>query len=133
MSSSILIATKKALDIPEDLLVFDGQIIMHINTVFSTLNQLGIGPDPGFEIEDAVPTWDLFLGADPRLNMVKTYMYLRVRLLFDPPTTSFAINAMNEQKTELEWRINVARELWVYVPIISADDSTIIDPDETFI
>lgn len=117
MSNSILIATKKALDIPEDLAVFDGQIIMHINTVFSTLNQLGIGPDPGFEIEDATTTWDAFLGAEPRLNMVKTYMYLRVRLIFDPPTTSFAISAMNEQRTELEWRINIARESWVYTPL----------------
>lgn len=115
--SSILGMTKKALDVPEDLEVFDGQIIMHINTVLSTLNQLGIGPDPGFEIEDYTATWDLFLGTDPRLNMVKSYMYLRVRLLFDPPATSFAISAMENQKTELEWRINVARESWVYTPI----------------
>lgn len=117
MSGSILDKTKKALDIPIDLTVFDEQIIMHINSVFSTLNQLGIGPDHGFEIEDNTATWDLFLGTDPRLNMVKTYMALRVRLLFDPPTTSFAIAALDEQRKELEWRMSVVRESWVFIPV----------------
>src|SRR5690348_398765 len=83
---------------------------MHINTAFSMLNQLGVGPEAGFAIEDAVPTWDTFLGDDLRLNAVKTYVYLRVRLLFDPPSTSFVIEAINKQITELEWRLNVQRE-----------------------
>lgn len=83
---------------------------MHINTAFSTLNQIGIGPDAGFMIEDASATWDQFLGDDPRLNSVKTYVYLKVRLIFDPPATSFVINAIEKQIEEIEWRLHVKRE-----------------------
>lgn len=110
MSDSILTSTKKALDVPEDYTVFDGNIIMHINSVFSTLNQLGIGPVEGFEIEDDSPTWTQYLLGNARLNCVKSYMYLRVRYLFDPPATSFVLAAMKEQMNELEWRISSERE-----------------------
>lgn len=110
MSDSILKSTKKALDVPENYDVFDGQILMHINSVFSTLNQLGIGPVDGFEIEDDTATWTEYLQGNSRLNCVKTYMYLRVRYLFDPPATSFLLTAMKEQMTELEWRISAERE-----------------------
>lgn len=116
MSASILNSIKKILGIAEDYEHFDIDVITHINTVFSTLNQLGIGPDSGFMIEDATSTWEDFLGDDPRLNNVKTYVYLRVRLLFDPPTTSFAIEAMNKQIEEMEWRINTQRESTSWVP-----------------
>lgn len=117
MSNSILVTTKKALGVPEEYDVFDDQIIMHINSVFSTLNQLGIGHDHGFEIEDDTATWDHFLGQNTRLNMVKTYMYLRVRTLFDPPATSFHLAALQEQAKEMEWRMTVARESWVFIPV----------------
>lgn len=110
MNDSILTSVKKILGITEDYTVFDLDIITHINSVFSTLNQLGIGPEGGFMIEDAVQTWTMYLGDDIRLNNVKTYMYLRVRLLFDPPTTSYLINALNEQVVQHEWRLNVYRE-----------------------
>lgn len=110
MIASILTSTKKVLGIEENYEAFDEDILMHINSVFATLNQLGIGPEPGFAIEDKTATWDTFLGADLRLASVKTYMYLRVRLLFDPPATSFAIAAMKEQIIETEWRLNVVRE-----------------------
>lgn len=110
MSESILTSTKKVLGIDESYTAFDVDIIMHINSVFSTLHQLGIGPDNGFMITDATATWDAFLGDDPRLNSIKTYMYLRVRLLFDPPATSFHINALENQIKELEWRLHVVRE-----------------------
>lgn len=115
MSDSILTSTKKILGIAEDYTAFDVDVLMHINTVFSTLNQLGIGPVDGFMIEDATPTWDTFVGTDPRLNSVKSYVYLRVRMLFDPPATSYLIAAMKEQYEELEWRLNVYREgtAWV--------------------
>jgi hypothetical protein len=115
MTDSILTSTKKILGIAEDYEAFDVDVLTHINSVFSTLNQLGIGPEEGFAIEDAVATWSDFLGDDLRLNNVKTYVYLRVRLLFDPPTTSFLIASLNEQAKELEWRINVQREgdAWV--------------------
>ena len=110
MSDSILTSTKKILGIDESYTAFDLDVITHINSVFTILQQLGIGPSDGFMIEDAEPTWDTFLAGDPLLNSVKTYVYLRVRLLFDPPTTSFLISAMKEQAQELEWRLNVKRE-----------------------
>lgn len=110
MTDSILTSTKKILGIEESYTAFDEDIMLHINSVFSILNQLGIGPENGFAIEDNSDTWDDFLGDELRLNSVKTYVYLRVRLLFDPPTTSYLINSMNEQVKELEWRLNVQRE-----------------------
>lgn len=110
MSDSILSSTKKVLGVPDTYNVFDADIVMHINSVFSTLNQLGVGPVDGFEIVDATALWDLFLLNNPRLNFIKTYMYLRVRLLFDPPTTSYLITALEKQKEELEWRISIQRE-----------------------
>lgn len=106
----ILADTKKVLGIDAAYTVFDPDIIMHINSVLSTLNQIGIGPQLGFEISDDSETWDQILGTDPSLNLVKTYIYLRVRLWFDPPATSYAIQAMNEQIKELEWRMSVRRE-----------------------
>lgn len=112
---SILTSVKKILGIDEANVAFDPDIIIHINSVFSTLNQLGIGPANGFMIEDATATWDAFLGTDPRLNNVKSYVYLRVRMLFDHPTTGYLIDAMKEQIREMEWRINAYREeeAWV--------------------
>ena len=110
MNTSILTSTKKILGIEEDYIAFDEDIMMHINSVFVTLNQLGIGPENGYAIMDDTATWDLFLGNDLHLNSVKTYVYLRVRILFDPPTTSYLIASMKEQIQELEWRLNVQRE-----------------------
>lgn len=110
MSDSILTSVKKALGIEESYIVFDPDITMHINSVFSTLNQLGIGAAQGFMIEDKIPIWDAFLEGDLRLNNVKTYVFLRVRLLFDPPQTAHATTAYQEQIKELEWRINAQRE-----------------------
>jgi len=110
MTDSILISTKKILGIDAAYTAFDVDIITHINSAFSTLNQLGIGPVEGFMIIDDTTTWNMLLDYDPRLNAVKSYVYLRVRLLFDPPTTSYLITAMKEQVQELEWRLNVVRE-----------------------
>lgn len=110
MSDSILESTKKVLNLSADYDVFDQDVIMHINSALGTLNQLGIGPSQGFMIEDDSATWAAFLEGDLRLNPVKTYVYLRVRLLFDPPGTSFAITAFEDQIKELEWRLNTQRE-----------------------
>lgn len=110
MSDSILNGTKKALGLDSEYDVFDPDITMHINSVFSTLNQLGVGPEEAFMIEDADATWDTFLAGDKRLNSVKTYVYLRVRMLFDPPTTGYLVSAMQSQITEMEWRLNLVRE-----------------------
>jgi len=111
MENSILKSTKKILGLADDYDVFDLDIITHINTAFSTLYQLGVGPSDGFAIEDETPTWDDFIDGDISIvNACRTYVYLRVRLLFDPPPTSFALASMKEQLTEYEWRISVLRE-----------------------
>ena len=110
MADSILQSTKKILGIEPEYTVFDVDVITHINSAFSTLNQLGIGPIDGFMILDDQATWDSYLQFDSRLNSVKTYVYLRVRLLFDPPQTSYLITSLDEQRKELEWRLNVVRE-----------------------
>jgi hypothetical protein len=119
---SILDSTKKTLNLAPDYTAFDEDIIMHINSAFSTLNQLGVGPAEGFMIEDKDPTWDTFLGSDPRLNHVKSYVFLRVKLLFDPPSTGFHTTAIQKQIEELEWRMNVQREdtAWIdpTIPVI---------------
>jgi hypothetical protein len=81
---------------------------MHINTVFLTLRQLGVGPDEGFMIEDKEMLWEDFLEDPTELQAVKTYMYLKVRLLFDPPVSSAVIESTNRMIAELEWRLNVA-------------------------
>jgi hypothetical protein len=110
VSNSILTSTKKTLNLAEEYTVFDPDVIMYINSTFSTLWQLGVGPTQGYMIEDKEATWDAFLGSDPRLNDIKTYVYLRVRMLFDPPTTGYHVEAMQQQIKELEWRINARRE-----------------------
>lgn len=110
METSILISTKKILGIAEDYTVWDLDIITHINSAFSTLTQLGVGPAVGYIITDETDEWGDFIGDDLQLNSVKTYIYLRVRLVFDPPATSYAITAMQDQIQQLEWRLNVHRE-----------------------
>lgn len=110
MSESILQSTKKILGIEPDYTAFDMDIIMHINGTLATLNQLGIGPEEGFMIEDESAEWGELLDDDPKLNNVKQYMYLKVKLAFDPPTTSFALAAFEKQIEEHVWRINVYRE-----------------------
>lgn len=111
MESSILISTKKILGVAEEYTAFDPDIITHINSSFSVLNQLGVGPTEGFGIEDETAEWtDIGIPAN-QLSMVRTYIYLKTRMLFDPPNTSFLIEAMNKQIEELEWRLNVFREV----------------------
>lgn len=129
---SILTSTKKILGIDQDYTVFDLDIITHINTAFSTLTQLGVGPPEGFMIEDAIAEWDDFIvDNDLQYNSVKSYVFLRVRQLFDPPTTSYLIAATDQQIKELEWRLNVHREETGWVdpnpPIYPDDDAPYVD------
>jgi hypothetical protein len=133
MEQSILLSTKKILGISSDYVVFDLDILTHINSAFSTLAQLGVGPVEGFMIEDETAQWADFFGDAPdiQLNSVKTYIYLRVRQVFDPPTTSYAISAFNEQIKELEWRLNSHREETAWVdpdPPLDTSDLYTIDP-----
>lgn len=107
---SILTSVKKMLGITEEYEHFDPDIIMHINSVFMILNQLGVGPAGGFIIEDDTTTWSDFTNNTVSLESVKSYMYLKVRLLFDPPTSGTVIESMNRMISELEWRLNVAAE-----------------------
>lgn len=110
LEKSILKSTKKVLNIPEGYTAFDLDIITHINATFSVLSQLGVGPEEGYAIEDEEPAWeDLALSAN-LLNMVRSYMYLKVRMIFDPPTTSFLLDAAKEQIAEYEARISMFRE-----------------------
>ena len=112
MEQSILKSTKKILGIAEDYDVFDLDIITHINSAFSTLTQLGVGPAEGFMIQDDAAVWTGSTGTnvDFQWNSVKSYVFLRVRMLFDPPQTSYLISASERQIQELEWRLNVHRE-----------------------
>lgn len=111
MEESILTSTKKILGIAADYTAFDLDVITHINSAFSTLTQLGVGPAAGFVIEDNTLKWADFVDADDhQYSSVKTYVYLKVRMLFDPPSTSYVIDALNKQIQELEWRLNVHRE-----------------------
>ena len=110
IDDSILNSTKKLLGIAEDYDAFDTDIVMHINSVFNTLSQLGLHPTDGFAIEDESSVWSEYIDNQKLYNSVKTYMYLKVRLLFDPPTTSFAIESFAKQIAEYEWRINVQIE-----------------------
>lgn len=110
MTDSILDNVKKLLGIDPSYTAFDADVILHTNTVFNILNGLGIGPAAGFMITDNTTTWDAFVGTDLNLNAIKTYIFLRVKMLFDPPATSFVIESMNKQIEELEWRLSVKRE-----------------------
>lgn len=108
METSILDSIKKLLGIPSEVTEFDTDILIHINSVFSILTQLGVGPSSGFSIEDSSSEWSDFIGDDARLSDVKSFVYLKTRLLFDPPASSAAMDAMNRMASELEWRINVS-------------------------
>lgn len=105
---SILTSIKKMLGIDADYTHFDAELIMHINSVFMTLHQLGVGPSEGYTISDSYGSWSDFLPEDRQLEAVKTYMGMKVRLIFDPPTSAATLQAMERQVSEWEWRLNVA-------------------------
>lgn len=105
---SILTSIKKMLGIDEDYEHFDVDVIIHINSVLMVLNQLGVGPAEGFIIKDKNDNWEDFLGDKMTIGAVKTYTYLKVKLLFDPPLSSAVIESYNRQISELEWRLNIA-------------------------
>lgn len=105
---SILTSIKKLLGISEDYEHFDADIIMHVNSVLMILTQLGVGPAEGFSIQDKTKTWADFLGDDSALlEGVRSYVYMKVRLMFDPPASSAVIESMTRLANEFEWRLNV--------------------------
>lgn len=107
---SILTSIKKLLGIAEDQTNFDADIIMHINSVFMILTDLGVGPAEGFTIQDEYSYWDSFIPKNQSLELVKSYMYLKVKLLFDPPLNSSVLTSMEKSISEYEWRLNVKAE-----------------------
>lgn len=102
---SILLSIKKMLGIEEEYKHFDTDIIIHINTVLGILTQLGVGPNTGYSITDETNTWDEFIEG-PNLEMIRSYVYLKVKLIFDPPMSSISADAIKNSISELEWRIN---------------------------
>ena len=107
---SILTSVKKMLGIAEEYEHFDPDIIMHINSVFMILTQMGVGPAEGFVIEDETSTWSDFAQDTIPIESVKSYIYMKVRLMFDPPASGSVTESMNRMISELEWRLNVAAE-----------------------
>lgn len=107
---SILNSIKKLIGYEPDYTRYDTDLIIHINTALGTLTQLGVGSSSGFFITDSSATWDDFIGEIGNLESVKTYVYVKVKLVFDPPPTAAAIEALNKLANELEWRINNSAE-----------------------
>jgi len=136
METSILTSTKKVLGLAADYGPFDLDVITHVNSAFSILTQLGVGPSEGFMIEDETAEWEDFTIPLQQMNLVKTYIYLKTRILFDPPATSFHTTAVENQIKETEWRLNNMREVAVAInlpdPIIPSfvpGDVVTPDPD----
>lgn len=111
LTESILTSIKKLLGIGENYNHFDADLVMHINSVFSILTQMGVGPTNGFSITGDSEKWKDFVVSDPNsFSLVKSYIYLKVKLLFDPPLSSAAIESTNRQISEFEWRLFVAAD-----------------------
>lgn len=104
-TDSILLSVKKLLGMPEEYDAFDQDIIIHVNTVFANLCQMGVGPENGYSIIDSSATWSDFVGDDKRLEMIKSYTYMKVRLMFDPPTNAALLDSLTRNANELEWRL----------------------------
>jgi hypothetical protein len=121
---SILLSVKKLLGIDPSFIQFDPEIIMHINSAFSTLLQLGIGPIDGFSIEDDTSEWASFIGDRKDINNVKSYIYLKVRLIFDPPQNGYLVDAIKAQIAEAEWRLCSAK-------LISSPDPVVVEGGES--
>lgn len=102
---SILTSIKKLLGIAEDYTLFDSDIVIYINAAFTNLLQLGVGPEEGFSINSSEAEWADFIGTRVDIEAVKAYIYLRVRLIFDPPQTGYLVEALNKQLLEYEWRL----------------------------
>lgn len=110
MQESILISIKKMLGIDEADSYFDTDVTININTSLMALSQIGVGPVEGFIVVDRTERWIDFLPATINLQAAKTYIYLNVKMLFDPPGSSFVLESMKQQVREIEWRLNVQAE-----------------------
>lgn len=113
MDASILLTIKKLLGLSDDFDCYDLDVIIHINTAFATLTHLGVGPSSGFRITGDLETWEMFVADLTQLEMVKMYIYMKTRVLFDPPSSSFVLDAMNKSIAEYEWRLNSLADMEV--------------------
>ena len=104
MNTSILLEIKEQCGVTAEYDGFDPQLITDINSAFATLHQLGYGPEEGFSIEGTSEEWDEIITSN-RFNFIKNYIILKVHLMFDPPTSSIAVQQMNKEIEEYEWRI----------------------------
>ena len=123
MDESILTSIKKLLGIPESQIGFDPDIIIHINSVMIILMQLGVGPESGFSILDKSSTWVDFLGSVTNLAMVKSYIYLKVKLIFDPPQASTVLTSMENNIKEYESRLMIQAELNLPVTSVPVEEN----------
>lgn len=105
---SILNTIKKALGLSDEYTPFDSDVLLHVNSAFATLTQLGVGPKDGFVIHDYTATWIDYLANEKLLEFVKSYVYMKVRLMFDPPANGAALESLTNLAKEYEWRITVA-------------------------
>lgn len=110
MTESILNTIKQMVGVEQNYDAFDMDLVVDINSALYSLRQLGVGPNEGFAISDDTAKWNDFIEDASLLGLVKTYVYLKVRLLFDPPTNSFLTASIEKQISEYEWRLNVAGE-----------------------
>lgn len=107
MQESILLTIKQMLGIPSEYSVFDEELAVYINTVIAALRQLGVGPENGFAITGENESWEDYIGDTSMYENVKAYIYLKVRMMFDPPSSSFVLDAFKSQAAEIEWRIYI--------------------------
>lgn len=126
LEASILNTTKKVLQISPDDPSFDQDIFLHINSAFSDLSDLGIGPLEGFFIEDDTTTWSAYVDEPIAQSKIKTFVYLKVRLIFDPPESSYALAAAEKQLDQVTWRLSVLRESTEWAAPVT-DSALVID------
>lgn len=107
MQESILLTIKQMLGIPSEYSVFDEELAVYINTVIAALRQLGVGTENGFAITGENESWEDYIGDTLMYENVKAYIYLKVRMMFDPPSSSFVLEAFKNQAAEIEWRIYI--------------------------
>ena len=124
MTDSIFESVKKVVGLLGDDGSFDEDILLHINSVVSTLRQLGLSIPADFYVRDDVQTWRDLLGEFRDLDLVKSYMTMKVRLMFDPPSSSFGLKSMEEMVKEYEWRINVLTDQPYSVPVLPSPEGS---------
>lgn len=117
-TDSIFVTIKKMLGLNDDYTPFDADVLVHINSALMTLNQMGIGPKEGFIVTDYDTTWDEFLQDKKMFGGVKTWVYLQVKMLFDPPGNSFVMDAYKNQADQILWRLNVQAESMEEMPFM---------------